>query len=487
MHALLKKPQRAIGAMPLWKPRLPFGMLARQAELLTDKRFIIMGYAVLHLEKAKGADSGMSAHIERTIHPANADRTRTHLNRELMQFPEGVKSRTQAITDRIETAGIKRKIGTNQVKAVRVLLTGTNEDMKRIEANGQLSDWCNDNLQWLRETYGEKNVVSAVLHMDEKTPHIHATIIPIVTGERRKAKQEQEDGKKKYRKKNPQSVRLCADDVMARDKLKHYQDTYAEAMNKYGLQRGIDGSIAKHISTSEYYKDMINQQESIQENIEVLLQQKEEAQLKLIQVKGEINTQKLKGAAVNATTAIADGVSSLLGGSKVKRLEAENGELKHGIIKLEQQVETKQAEQKIMEKRHYSEMNRLERKHETEIMKYNDHLKQIDVYFPNIKELMPLAVQCIEIGFTEEMTSRLVNFQSVGFRGKLYSKQHDQKFQAEHSTAVITNIPQQKGKFHLCIDGVPIIEWFKQKFQEIKEKLSIVPKEGDRPQKGIRI
>ena len=41
-----------------------------------------MGYAVLHLEKAKGTDSRMSAHIERTVHPKNADRTRTHLNRE---------------------------------------------------------------------------------------------------------------------------------------------------------------------------------------------------------------------------------------------------------------------------------------------------------------------------------------------------------------------------------------------------------------------
>ena len=50
-----------------------------------------MGYAVLHLEKAKGADGAMSTHIERTVHPKNADRKRTHLNRELVQFPEGVK------------------------------------------------------------------------------------------------------------------------------------------------------------------------------------------------------------------------------------------------------------------------------------------------------------------------------------------------------------------------------------------------------------
>ena len=238
----------------------------------------------MHLEKAKGTDSRMSAHIERTVHPKNADRTRTHLNRELVQFPEGVRNRTQAIAHRIETAGIRRKVGTNQVKAIRVLLTGSNKDMKQMEADGQLDEWCNDSLQWLRETYGERNLVSAVLHMDEKTPHIHATIVPIVTGERRKAQKEEQNGKKKYRKKNTQDVRLCADDVMARHKLKHYQDTYAQAMGKYGLQRGIDGSLAKHISTMQYYKELIEQQDSLQENIETLLGLEEESQKRLKQV-----------------------------------------------------------------------------------------------------------------------------------------------------------------------------------------------------------
>ena len=119
-------------------------------------------------------------------------------------------------------------------------------------------------------------------------------------------------------------MRLCADDVMARHRLKHYQDTYAQAMNKYGLQRGVDGSLARHISTMQYYKQLVEQQDSLQENIENLLGLEEEAMKKLKQVKGEINVQKMKGAAVNATTAIADGVSSLFGGSKVKKLEAEN-------------------------------------------------------------------------------------------------------------------------------------------------------------------
>lgn len=446
-----------------------------------------MGYAVLHLEKAKGTDSRMSAHIERTVHPKNADRTRTHLNRELVQFPEGVRNRTQAIAHRIETAGIRRKVSANQVKAIRILLTGSNKDMKQMEAEGRIEDWCNDSLKWIRETYGEQNLVSAVLHMDEKTPHIHATVIPIVTGERRKAGQEEQNGKKKYRKKNPQDVRLCADDVMARHRLKHYQDTYAQAMNKYGLQRGVDGSLAKHISTMQYYKQLVEQQDSLQENIENLLGLEEEAMKKLKQVKGEINVQKMKGAAVNATTAIADGVSSLFGGSKVKRLEEENENLKRNIVNLQKQVQAEQREQTKMENRHSSEINRVDWSYRQKIAEYDNRLELIDTYFPIVKELMPIAEQCREVGFTEELTRRIVSLHPVEFKGRLYSKEYKEKFRTEHSTATVERNPQEKGKFRLCIDGIPILDWFRKKFQEIKEKLGLNTPVENKQRKGLKI
>ena len=441
----------------------------------------------MHLEKAKGTDSRMSAHIERTVHPKNADRTRTHLNRELVQFPEGVRNRTQAIAQRIETAGIRRKVSANQVKAIRILLTGSNKDMKQMEAEGRIEDWCNDSLKWIRETYGEQNLVSAVLHMDEKTPHIHATVIPIVTGERRKAGQEEQNGKKKYRKKNPQDVRLCADDVMARHRLKHYQDTYAQAMNKYGLQRGVDGSLAKHISTMQYYKQLVEQQDSLQENIENLLGLEEEAMKKLKQVKGEINVQKMKGAAVNATTAIADGVSSLFGGSKVKKLEAENENLKRNIVNLQKQVQAEQREQTKMENRHSSEINKVDRSYRQKIAEYDNRLELIDTYFPIVKELIPIAEQCREVGFTEELTRRIVSLQPVEFKGRLYSKEYKEKFRTEHSTATVERTPQEKGKFRLCIDGIPILDWFRKKFQEIKEKLGLNTPVENKQRKGLKI
>lgn len=88
----------------------------------------------------------MSCHIERKTAdgkphiPDNADESRTHLNRELIAFPDGVRNRTQAIQHRIETAGLKRKVGKNQTRAIRVLLTGTHEQMMALANAGRLDD-----------------------------------------------------------------------------------------------------------------------------------------------------------------------------------------------------------------------------------------------------------------------------------------------------------------------------------------------------------
>ena len=83
-----------------------------------------MGYISIQINKAKGsADTGASDHIERKTTPGNADPTRTHLNRELVQFPDGVTDRTEAISHRIRTAGIKRKITPDQVRAIRIVLS----------------------------------------------------------------------------------------------------------------------------------------------------------------------------------------------------------------------------------------------------------------------------------------------------------------------------------------------------------------------------
>lgn len=431
-----------------------------------------MGYAVLHMEKAVGSDSGMSAHIERTIAPKNADASRTHLNWEMITFPDGVTNRTEAIQHRLETAGLQRKIGKNQVRAVRIMLSGSRDDMKQIEQAGKLDDWCRDNLDWLKNTYGAENIVSAVVHLDETTPHIHATMIPIVTGERRKAKTEQAAGKKKYRKKSTDTARLCADDVMSRVRLKEYQNTYAEQMAKYGLERGIDGSEAKHVTTSQYYRDLLTQSESVQENITRLLEQKEQAEQELSSVKADIKKEKLKNSAADVGATLLDGVGSLFGSSKTKQqqqqieaLTAENRNLTNGIKELNSKIRT------------------METEHKTAIDKLSEQLNNIFNYFPHIKDLSRWENFLQSIGLPDDMVRRLFNKEIVVGSGELYSKEHSKRFKVENASLKLEQDKAKPENIRFTINGTDIFDWFKLKQKEFLNSIGINPKE----KKGIKM
>lgn len=56
----------------------------------------------------------MSDHIERRVIAPNVDPMRTHLNRELVRMPEGIRERDDAIAARISSAGIRRKSPTTR-------------------------------------------------------------------------------------------------------------------------------------------------------------------------------------------------------------------------------------------------------------------------------------------------------------------------------------------------------------------------------------
>ena len=392
-----------------------------------------MSYTVLHLEKAKGNDSGMSAHIERTIHPKNADASRSYLNKEMIAYPDGIKNRTSAIQHRLDNAKLKRKIGTNQVRAIRIMLSGTHETMKTIEKNRQLDHWCDDNLKWLKETFGEENSVSAVLHMDEKTPHIHATVIPIVSGERRKAKKENTDS---YKKKNQNSNRLCADDVMARNKLKHYQNTYATVMAKYGLRRGIEGSEAKHISTAEYYRNLHLQNQQLE-------QEKNIKQSELKSIEKNISSKRIVENFANAIT-----------GSKTKKVEQENEQIKKEMVCFKNQKEREQG--KLQES---------VLKLENTIEKQNKIFDKIAQYQPDIKDSLAIIIECEKMGMPPELIKTLLKKQEIRISGEIYSSRHFKSFKVEKLKLSIEFDQKEKSKT-LKIAGVQCQKWLEEKYKE---------------------
>ena len=471
-----------------------------------------MGYVVLHLDKSPDNEVPMTAHIARTKMPPNAMPELTYLNEELVEFPEGVADRTEAINHRLEHAGLTRKIGTNQVRVIRVMLTGTQEDMLRIVQEGRLKAWCTDNLAWLRKTFGAENVVSAVLHMDEATPHIHAAVVPIVTGERRKVRKEKTDetGKRKYRTKSTARPRLCADDVMSRIKLKEYQDTYAAAMAKYGLQRGIDGSNARHVTTQEFYRNAIARQQNLQDNIGELLRIEEEklkavehatkqeqtarAELhrtaaELAAVKGELKTEKLKNSAAEVGSTILDGIGSMIGTSKVKRQEQEIRVLRQEVTARDEMIEILQTKIQTMQSDHSQELTAMQARHAAQTANLtNRHEKEMSLlkaiiskattWFPYFREMIRMESVCRTAGFNDKQTATLIKGKPLEYSGELYSEKHDYKFTVERVTAQITPDLTDKRKLQLTISKIPVKERCREKFEKARHFFSQEPRQS---------
>ena len=439
-----------------------------------------MGYVVLHIEKAAGTDAAMSGHVERRITPVIT--TLTYLNEELVEFPKGVTNRTEAIQHRLDNAGLERKIGKNQVRALRVMLSGSPEDMKRIRLAGQLDAWAKDSCGWLQKTFGKENVVSAVLHLDEKTPHIHATVVPIVRGERRKAKLERErntaGGKRTYRTKKDRP-RLCADDMMARDKLKAYQTTYAEAMAKYGLRRGIDGSEAKHISTQQFYREVKVMTDILKADIKELQKQKATTREELNRVKKEVQTERLKGAATSAATNIAESIGAMFGSNRVKALERDNIALHREAASYEETIEVLQTRIQVMQSDHSRELMTMQARHAVEVVNLTkQHEKEMSLmktalskavkWFPYFREMIRMENVCRTAGFDDEQTATLLKGKLLEYSGELDSEGHNCKFTVERVAVRITPDPTDNRKLQLNIDKVPFKEWCREKFEKMR-------------------
>ncbi|MRI64595.1 hypothetical protein EDM00_11455 [Ornithobacterium rhinotracheale] len=198
------------------------------------------GFAVYHIEKGSISSGGIGKHIDREKGAEHsyrhADPSRRHLNKNYKVHEDRHEMKlSDAINERIkEGYKSKAKIRKNAVKYVTHILTGSHEDMKRMEQNGTLGEWVRENYEFLSQEYGFKNIVRFTLHMDEKTPHLHAVTVPLT-----------KDG------------RLSAFEIIGnRKKMQERQDRYAERMEQFGLRRGIKSTGITHEGAREYYTRM---------------------------------------------------------------------------------------------------------------------------------------------------------------------------------------------------------------------------------------
>ncbi len=187
-------------------------------------------YAVMRLGKLKsmGEIGGLGRHNERERETRNADSRRWGENERLV----GTGDWCADVQARLDEAPTVRS---NAVLGIEHVLTASPEWFQQgtpAEQRQRLADFAERGMGWLRETYGADNVVAAILHRDERTPHIQAVVVPI-----------------------DERGRLNAYGFIGgpRGRLAELQDTYAAAMRDLGLIRGVRGSVADHETVKEWY------------------------------------------------------------------------------------------------------------------------------------------------------------------------------------------------------------------------------------------
>ena len=184
-----------------------------------------MNYCILRAKKlsAFGSIAGSAKHTFREIPTPNADATRTHLN-----WTSGAKS--AAAVCAAVSAVLPAKRRKDAVLCIEYLVTASPEWFL---ANPKQThkDYFNGAIAWLRQRHGADNVVCLNLQRDEKSPHLVAYVVP-----------------------NTKDGRLSAKDFLGgRSKLSAMQTDFAKVVGKpVGLERGLEGSTAKHTTAKQY-------------------------------------------------------------------------------------------------------------------------------------------------------------------------------------------------------------------------------------------
>lgn len=188
-----------------------------------------MGFAVVHMQKIKANGMrGVQSHIYREHEPKtnpDVDMSKSDDNYALVNNPH-LASAVKDTIKKLVTTG--RAIRSDAVVMCSFIVTSDEKNMKAMSEEQQQA-FFRDAVVWFQKRYGEKQVVSAVVHMDETTPHLHLGIVPIKDG------------------------RLTAKTIFTPKELREIQSGFVEDVaSKYGLERGQEGSDRKHLSEIRY-------------------------------------------------------------------------------------------------------------------------------------------------------------------------------------------------------------------------------------------
>lgn len=188
-----------------------------------------MSYAVVHMQKINaGAIRGIQSHINREHEPhtnPDVDPARTPENYALVESRNFYRDVQHIIRTHAPKTKTVRK---DAVLACNFIVTSDHGFFQQLPPDRQRA-FFQDAVDWFANRYGKNLILSAVVHMDETTPHLHLSLVPIKDG------------------------RLAAKNLFTKSELRELQTAFVEDVGAtYGLQRGLEGSNRGHLTELQF-------------------------------------------------------------------------------------------------------------------------------------------------------------------------------------------------------------------------------------------
>jgi len=222
----------------------------------------MMSYLVARMQKMKAGNLvGMGNHNQRlTDNHANKDidTERSYLNYDLVAGrTDNFKTDIEAYIN--ENKASKRAVRKDAVLVNEWIITSDKDFFEQLD-EAETRKYFETAKQYFADNYGDENIRYAVVHMDEKTPHMHMGIVPF------------DDDRK-----------LSAKRIFNREALQRIQEELPQYLkeNGFDVQRGNKNKERKNLSVHEY--------KAMREDLKKIETEKQETQAKLADTKKQLD------------------------------------------------------------------------------------------------------------------------------------------------------------------------------------------------------
>ena len=389
-----------------------------------------MGHSIIRNAKYKMSNmQGISRHNERQNKEygnEDIDKNKSQLNYHLKQPQEqSYEKEFYRLRSENNLKGNLRLTGKKQSNvACEFLITSDNNFFKNI-GEAETKRYFDEAYKFASEKCGEKNIISAVVHLDETTPHMHLTYIPVVEATNKKGQEIEKIN--------------CSEFWKGFNSYGELQDKFYEHMRGQGfdLERGERNEDREerreHMNVAKYKEETLKQsikdlglrESQYQVELESTLQEQQEAFKTLQEVKGSIKPLENVLKAIQDEIRVAEGIrvdyhaiseiEGKTGALNKKRITIDTKDFENlkevakKVVSLEYKLDKIKDELKMVSNRE-NRMERIAEKLQGENREFKLAYADIRDKYKDVSEKHMLAKKIIaKYGMSEDATDKLIS------------------------------------------------------------------------------